>query len=177
MLHKVRFIVCIWVVSALAAAWLLLGGTQTDIIPYRFYYVLTHSMEPTIGANSLVLVKTLQDTTQIEENDIITFWANRFGERIIIMHRFSHTERNEGGEVVYRTRAEGSKTVDIYETKRQDILGIYLFHIPYVGKLMLFFKSVFGLLWLCQMIVILLIRELVSAKWKEHDQDGVVSCP
>lgn len=113
-----------------------------------------------------MLVKTYDDSMKIEKDDIITFLANRFGEKIVIMHRFSHTEMNEAGEIVYKTHPEGSDSLDIYETKRDDILGVYLFHIPYVGKWILFLKSAFGRLWLCQMIVILLIKELISSRWE-----------
>lgn len=138
-----------------------------NMIPYRFYNVLTDSMEPKIGTDSLVLVKTYNSNMKIKKDDIITFLANRFGEKIVIMHRFSHTETSENGETVYKTHPEGSDTPDIYETKREDILGVYLWHIPYAGKFVLFLKSAFGLLWLCQIIVILLIKELISAKWEE----------
>ena len=137
------------------------------VLPYRFYYVLTNSMEPTVATNSLVLVQRFEDQTPIKKGDIIVFRADRFGERVIMMHRFSHTERNSAGELVYRTHPEGSETLDVYETKQEDILGVYRWHVPYVGKLILFFRSEFGLFWLCQIIVILLIKALVTARWKE----------
>ena len=38
--------------------------------------------------------------------------------------------------------------------------------IPYIGKLFLFFKSSFGFLWICQMVVIFLMKAYVSAKWE-----------
>lgn len=88
----------------------------------------------------------------------------------MIMHRFSHTEKNDEGEIIYKTRPEGSDMLDIYETRSEDILGVYLFHIPYAGKLMLFLKSPFGLLWFCQMISIFLINKFVSAKWEDSKE-------
>lgn len=166
-LSKVSFITCVGILSILTIYAIFLPDVYREIIPYRFYNVLTNSMEPTIGTNSLVLVKTYDDSMQIEKDDIITFLANRFGEKIIIMHRFSHTEMNEEGEIVYKTHPEGSDTPDIYETKRDDILGVYLWHIPYAGKFILFLRSGFGLIWICQIIVILLIKALVSARWEE----------
>lgn len=166
-LGKVSFIVCVGILLILTIGAIFPPDVCRELIPYRFYNVLTNSMEPTIGTNSLVLVKTYDDGMKIEENDIITFLADRFGEKIIIMHRFSHTEINEEGEVVYKTRPEGSNTPDMYETKRDDILGVYMCHIPYAGKFVLFLKSGFGLLWLCQIVVILLIKQLVSARWEE----------
>lgn len=166
-LSKISFITCIGILSILTAFAIFLPDVYNKIIPYRFYNVLTDSMEPTIGTNSLVLVKALDNSTQIANDDIIAFHANRFGEKIIIMHRFSHTQRNKEGEIVYKTHPEGSDTLDVYETKREDILGVYLCHIPFAGKIILFLRSKFGLIWLCQIIVILLIKALVSARWEE----------
>lgn len=166
-LSKVGFITCVGLLSVVTIYTVFFPGVHRELIPYRFYYVLTNSMEPTIGTNSLVLVKTYDDSMKLEKNDIITFHANRFGEEVIIMHRFSHTEINDEGEIVYKTHPEGSNLLDIYETKREDILGVYLFHIPYVGKLILFLRSGFGILWLCQVIAILFIKRLVAA-WLEE---------
>lgn len=166
-LGKIGFVAGMVVVSALILCAVFLPDQYGAMFPYRFYYVLTNSMEPTVATNSLVLVKTCEDPGQIRQGDIMVFRANRFGETVLIMHRFSHTERNEAGELVYRTHPEGSQTPDVYETKWEDILGVYLWHIPYAGKLILFLKSGFGLLWLCQIIVILLIKSLVSARWAE----------
>lgn len=137
------------------------------VFPYRFYNVLTNSMEPEIATNSLVFVKTFHDDTDIKKDDIITFKAERFGEEIIVTHRFSHTEINENGETVYRTHPEQSEILDPYETTEDKILGVCIFHIPFAGKLILFLKSRFGFLWLCQVILILLIREALLAYWKE----------
>ena len=159
------------VVSVLILCAVFLPDRYGAILPYRFYYVLTNSMEPTVATNSLVLVQSFEDQMPIRKGDIIVFRADRFGERVIMMHRFSHTERNSAGELVYRTHPEGSDTLDVYETKQEDILGVYLWHIPYVGKLILFLRSEFGLLWICQIIVILLIKGLVSARWEKTCPD------
>lgn len=167
-LGKISFATCIGLISVLAVCKIFLPEAYKKIIPYRFHYVLTSSMEPTIATYSLVLVKTCDDRIQIEKDDIIVFLATRFGEEMIIMHRFSHTEMNEEGEIVYKTHPEGSHTLDIYETTREDILGVYLWHIPYVGKFILFLKSSFGLIWICQIMLIFLINALLSAKWEEQ---------
>lgn len=169
-LGKVGFITNAAILSILIIYAIFFPNVYGDIFPYRFYYVLTNSMEPTIETNSLVLVKTYDDNTKIEKDDIIAFFANRFGEKIVIMHRFSHTELNEEGEVLYKTHPEESDSLDIYETKSEDILGVYLFHIPYAGKFILFLRSPFGILWLCQIIVILLIKELVLARWEQNEE-------
>lgn len=165
---KIAFLLCTAALTALFFCAFFFPETYRNIVPYRFYYVLTDSMEPAVGTNSLVLVRTYDDSMHIEKGDIIAFRAERFGEKIIIMHRVSHTERNEEGEVVYRTHPERSSVPDQYETKREDLLGVYLWHIPHGGKLLLFLKSRFGFLWICEILVILLIRESVSAVWEKR---------
>lgn len=167
-LCKFSFIICVAIFSLFIIYAIFFPHAYEEIIPYRFYTVLTNSMEPKIGANSLVLVKSYENGMKLEKNTIITFLANRFGEKIIITHRFSHTELNENGEIIYRTHPESGGMLDIYETESNDILGVYLFHIPYMGKIILFLKSPFGVLWLCQVIVIFLIKALILARWKER---------
>ena len=166
-LGKIGFITGAGILSVLIVCSIFFHEACQEVVPYRFYHVLTNSMEPTIKTNSLVLVKTYDDSMELQKDDIVVFTAERFGEPVVIMHRFSHTEVNEQGETIYKTRPEGSNAPDMYETKRDDLLGVYLCHIPYAGKFVLFLKSKFGLLWLCQVVVILLIKQLVLAKWEE----------
>lgn len=166
---KTVFFLCVGVMTVLIAANLFFPKAYEKMMPYRFYHVLTSSMEPLITTDSLVCVRKYESDMVLKENDIITFYAERFGERIIITHRFSRTEINEEGTVIYRTHPEQSDAVDAYETTGDDILGIYLFHIPYAGKLILFIRSVFGFLWICQVTVILLVKELIAARWLEKE--------
>lgn len=46
--------------------------------------------------------------------------------------------------------------------------------IPYIGKLFLFFMSSFGFLWICQMVVIFLMKAYVSAKWEEVKEESPI---
>lgn len=147
---------------------ILLPDLYNKKIPFSFYTIITDSMESKIPVDSLVLVKTYKSDMKIKKDDIITFRTERFGEPIVITHRFSHTETSEDGSVIYKTHPEKSKTTDPYETTQNDILGIYVFHIPYLGKIILFLKSQFGFLWLCEMITILLIKETLKARWSER---------
>ena len=175
-LQTIGFAVGVGVMGMLILCAIFFPSLFQSILPYRFHHVLTNSMEPTIPVHSLVLVKVYDTSTPVEKDDILVFRANRFGEEVLIMHRFSHTETNEKGELLYRTHPEGSETLDVYETTREDIAGIYTWHIPYVGKLLLFFKSVCGFLWICQMIVIFLIKAYILAKWEEKEKEKAPIC-
>lgn len=178
-LRQISWKICAAVFSVLIFLGIFFPQLYEELLPFRFYNVLTDSMEPKIPTNSLVLVKVYQKDMELKKNDILTFRAQRFGEEIVITHRFSHTETMEDGTVLYRTHPEQTEAADPYETKQENILGVYLFHIPYAGKLLLFLKSSFGFLWICQVTVILLIKETVAARWKEKEtclaEDGKIS--
>lgn len=45
-------------------------------------------MEPLITTDFLVCVRKYEADMVLKENDIITFYAERFGEKIIITYRF-----------------------------------------------------------------------------------------
>ena len=77
--------------------------------------------------------------------DSVTFHANRFGKDILLTHYFKKTQVKDG-ITYYRTQGASAKDYDNYETTRSDIIGKYMFHIPYLGKIFLFLKSPFGLL-------------------------------
>lgn len=134
-----------------------------DIINYKFYIVLTNSMEPKIPTYSLVLIKKFEknENINLKSQQIIAFHAERFGQNIILTHYFNKTEITEDGTLIYRTNASNKENLDIYKTKRDDLIGIYIFHIPYIGKFFLFLKSKFGFLLYIELIIIFLINHLI----------------
>ena len=144
----------------------------TSHLNYQFYTVLTNSMEPKIPTYSLVLVKKFEtdEDIQLHPQQIITFHADRFGQRIIITHHFNKTERTDEGITIYRTNAEGKDQLDIYQTTREDLIGTYLFHIPYIGKIVLFLKSKFGFILYGEFLSIFLINALIKSRWEEEAQ-------
>ena len=144
-----------------------------NILDYKFYSVLTNSMEPEIPTYSLVCIKKFEEDEIIDlkPQQIITFHANRFGENIIITHYFNKTEITEDGTIIYRTNAAGKENLDNYETTRDDLIGTYIFHIPYVGKFILFLKSKFGFILYGELIIIFLINSLIRTLWEEKEKN------
>lgn len=164
-----------WLAFGLAAACALAGiflpGVTETYMPFRLYTVLTDSMSPRIPPMSLVLVRQVASDAPLElqPEQIITFRAERFGKQIIQTHRFSHTEWDEElGQTIYRTHPEQTAELDFYKTTRDDILGVYVFSVPYLGKVLLFLKSRWGLLLLGEELIIFLVNQLIKARWEEQ---------
>lgn len=142
----------------------------TELVGYRFYTVLTDSMEPTIPTYSLVLTKLIPETEIIQPDTVVTFKANRFGDDILLTHYFRKIQVGEDGNTYYRTQAEGKDFYDNYETKRSDIIGTYVFHVPFIGKIFLFLRSQFGFIFYGELLVIFLINKLVRTRWEEKER-------
>lgn len=164
-----------WLAFGLAVACALAGiflpGVTETYMPFRLYAVLTDSMSPRIPPMSLVLVRQVASDVPLElqPEQIITFRAERFGTEIIQTHRFSHTEWDEElGQTIYRTHPEQTTELDFYKTTREDILGVYVFSVPYLGKVLLFLKSWWGLLLLGEELIIFLVSQLIKARWAEQ---------
>lgn len=164
------------------AYWLILGmilmyivGMQfyaqeiTDFIGYRFYAVMTDSMEPRIPTYSMVLTKTIDENESIAPGEIITFKVQRGEQEIVLTHHFNKTQE-ENGQLYYRTNAEGRDELDLYYTKRSDIIGKYVWHIPLLGKFIMFIQSKFSWILYCEFLLIWLINKTIKAHWEEKGE-------
>ncbi|BDF33498.1 hypothetical protein CE91St62_15630 [Lachnospiraceae bacterium] len=139
-----------------------------ELTGFQTYVILTDSMEPTIPVGSLVIDRCLDDEDEIKENTIISFNVDRLGDDVIFTHYFKKKEVDESGKERYYTQAENADRYDDYKTYREDILGTYMFHIPYAGKVVQFLQSPFALLELGIILIILLIHHLL---WNKFDRE------
>lgn len=144
----------------------------SEFAGYRFYTILTGSMEPTIPTDSLVLTKLVPEDEKIKPNSIITFHADRFGNDIVLTHYFRTTEKNQKGETIYRTQAEGVDKYDDYQTKRKDIIGTYVGHVPFMGKVFRFLQSTWGIMTLLAILVMLIINRIISMRLDKAEDNG-----
>ena len=90
----------------------------SQFIGYRFYTVLTDSMEPIIPTHSLVFSKRIDEDEPLQPDTIVTFHANRFGKDILLTHYFKKTQVKDG-ITYYRTQGASAKDYDNYETTLQ----------------------------------------------------------
>lgn len=131
---------------------LFFPDTMINLTGFQFYTVLSGSMEPKIPTYSLVLSKSIKSDDELVPGTIIIFHANRLGEDTVLTHTLAKTEVESDGRVRYYTQAYAYEGLDEYHTYRQDIVGIYVMHVPFVGKIVLFFQSPYA--WFTVLIVV-----------------------
>lgn len=98
--------------------------------PYKMLLVLSDSMKPVFAAGDVIIVNT-SGKSGYGENDIVTFWRSK-APPLLITHRITGAEKI-AGQVYYRTRGDASNTADGAAVRQDEILGKYLFKIPYGG--------------------------------------------
>ena len=137
---------------------------------YQTFVILTDSMEPVIPTGSAVLVKNLKDDEEPKEGDIVSFRVDRLGEDAVFTRYYRGTETEEDGSIRYLTQGATAERPDDYIAHRQDIIGTYVFHIPYAGRIVLFLKSPFALIELGIIMIIMIIYQLLWDKFDKEEQ-------
>ena len=95
--------------------------------------VLTGSMEPSISAGDVIITTPI--TRKVPKiNDVVAYQAKRFnGEKVAV---FSH--RIIGGDIEngFIMKGDANKSPDPQKPKGEDILGVVIFVIPFIGNLL-----------------------------------------
>lgn len=161
-------IVFLFLIIFFSVGMILFPDTFIKIAPFKLHAILTDSMESKIPVDSLVVAGSVNN---IEKDDIILFEANEPtidpDNKIVIAHYFKNTYV-ENGVTYYQTYNEKSG-LDNYKIIKDDIIGSYKFHIPYIGKFFLFIKSDYGFSLLMQFIIIYVIYKYFSRRLSDSE--------
>lgn len=126
---------------------------------FRVYSVLTGSMQPSIRTGSLIFTKIPLSSREIQKDQIITFEQPGF-ENKFVTHRV-HQVIEEKESRFFATKGDANNTPDSWLISYGRIKGVYRKHIPYLGYILEFIKSPFGIiLFVIIPVAILVIEEL-----------------
>ena len=95
--------------------------------------VMTGSMAPAIHTGDIILTTPISHKTP-KKGDVIAYQAKRFnGEKVAV---FSH--RIMGGDIMdgFIVKGDSNKSPDSQKPKAEDILGVVVMVIPFVGNLL-----------------------------------------
>ncbi len=127
---------CVCVVLMLRSV----SGRDMEIFGYRFYHIISPSMEPTIPVGSQIIVKET-DPAQLQVGDIITF---RSQDPAISgypnTHRIDQIVTDDAGNTAYITKGDNNPIVDDYLVYPADLYGKVVVITP-VGEWLLAFYS------------------------------------
>ena len=111
---------------------------------YFRYYALaiaSGSMHPVFDRGSVVVTEQVNDKydnyNKLKEGEIIAFKA----EKNIVVHRLIRIV-NTDNEVYYYTKGDANEEEDDYLIKKENIIGIVRFRIPYIGYPTVWFSEI-----------------------------------
>lgn len=128
--------------------------------------VLSGSMEPTIGTGSVVFVTEVPPDT-IEEGDVITY-RDEGGN--LVTHRV--IEKKEA-VTTFRliTKGDANENRDIEPVLTNQIVGVVMFHIPYLGYLVQFSNTSVGWAVLVLVPMVLLFMDGMWQLYLAYEDD------
>jgi len=146
---------------------LLLAAALTFFAP-RFGWqvdtVLSGSMEPAIPTGSILVSRTVP-SDEIQVGDIITFSGS--GRDRFITHRVTRIDRTNG--LVYTTKGDANNVEDPFTVPAEHVVGKELVHIPFLGFLLSFVKTPFGMILTLVIPGLLIIGLELREFWNTFD--------
>lgn len=127
-----------------------------DVFGYRFYLIMSGSMEPTIGVSDAVITKEI---TEAKEGDIIAFNYN--GETTV--HRVVKVY-NENEKKLYQTKGDNNNAIDKGLVQIENVKGKVICKIPNIGNIILFLQRniiIILILIIGVSVIVALIRRLI----------------
>ncbi|MEZ3145331.1 signal peptidase I [Halobaculum sp. MBLA0143] len=123
------------------------------------YTVVSGSMEPTIGAGDVVIVRQVPPD-RIGAGDIVTFRHD--GGRLPTTHRV--VERvTQDGELYFRTKGDANEEADPQAVASDQIIGRVLVTLPFVGHVVQFGSTTAGFVsFVVAPLTLLVVTELLS---------------
>ena len=114
------------------------NSPQKSIFGYRYYTVLTGSMEPELSVGDVVIVK-LKDAEDIEVGDVITFNPSSDSEAYLTHRVTEKIEDYDGtGTTCFKTKGDANDTEDSFLIDEARVIGTVELHIPVIGYVIRF---------------------------------------
>ena len=116
------------------------GNGVPSIFGFRPFSVQSNSMEPTFSKGDLIIDRKVDDFSDLEVGDVITFWTIIEGQRVLNTHRIT-TITDYDNYLYFDTKGDANTIEDITGVHQNDVVGVYLFHIPSVGSVLDFLQT------------------------------------
>lgn len=148
---KVIVSVLLWVVILVAALYAFTTMATRDnqnvsrILGYTPLVVQSDSMSPTFEKDDMIFIRKC-DPADLKEGDIICFHTLIDNQYALNTHRIEKIEKSMGDARSYTTRGDNNQAADQHIISDGDIVGIYVGHLPKLGKVMNFLSGSVGFL-------------------------------
>lgn len=131
-----------------------------NILGFRFYMVITGSMEPNYNIGDVIVVKETPQKN-IKVGDVINYLSENGKDTVT--HRVIEVFETDG-RTAYKTKGDNNNSEDLGLVEAERVQGILLFKIGKVGTIL---TKVFTGTGICVIIVIILLSYLRESRQEE----------
>jgi len=116
------------------------------------------SMEPTIYAGDILIIKGAADVSVIELQDVIVFHSP-YEWNTLIVHRVVEITSSHD-QLAFKTKGDNNSLPDPWLVPEENVAGIVLQKIEHIGRVVNVIQSPFGVGTLFSLIIIIIVFEL-----------------
>ena len=124
----INVILVIAIIIAAIATYVSFVSTSGNGVPSIFgrsiLSIQTESMYPTLEPGDLIIDRTVEDTSTLKVDDIITYWTVIDGERVLNTHRI-YKIYDGGNYLIFATKGDNNVNEDPLTVHESEIVGIY----------------------------------------------------
>jgi signal peptidase len=107
-------------------------------------------MYPTFNPGDLIIDKDIYTDNEAKDElvkgDIITYWTNINGERVLNTHRSENVYDGGNGRRIFETKGDNNIITDRVTVGEAEVVGVYKAKIPGVGKVLDYLQTSTGFL-------------------------------
>ena len=138
---------------------------QISFFKHKAYIITTNSMEPSINAGDVIVVKEVNEE-DLKVKDVITF---KKGESKIT-HRISSIVKRDNKNV-FITKGDNNNVEDTEGVIYENVLGKQVLRIPYIGKIISVLNNQIVFLVFIFILLILYFLKIVTEERKENRRE------
>ena len=128
-----------------------------SIFGFRAYVCMSDSMKATdFGAGDIVVVKEVEPSTLVKDDIIAYVSSEADSQGKTITHKIRNIKRLSGAEPTFVTYGTTTGMNDKEEVTYSQVVGKYVFRIPFIGNVFLFLQTVLGYM-LCVFLPLMIL--------------------
>lgn len=121
------------------------GNGVPSVLGLRVFSIQTDSMYPTLNPGDLIIDKAVKDASELQVDDIITYWTVINGERVLNTHRI-YQIYDGGGHLIFETKGDNNTISDSLTVHESEVVGVYSSRIGGLGKVFDYLQTSTGFL-------------------------------
>ncbi|MBO6243725.1 MAG: signal peptidase I, partial [Clostridia bacterium] len=138
---------------------------QISFFKHKAYIITTNSMEPSINAGDVIVVKEVNEE-DLKVKDVITFKKCESK----ITHRISSIVKRDNKNV-FITKGDNNNVEDTEGVIYENVLGKQVLRIPYIGKIISALNNQIVFLVFIFILLILYFLKIVTEERKENRRE------